>query len=237
MTERAVPVARVAHVEVPPTARYYTLGDAATARELWVVLHGYGQLAGYFVRHFAPLADGRLVVAPEALNRFYLESRAEEGPNGAPPHGRRVGATWMTREDRAAEIADYVRALDAVVAAAADGIDLARVPLVVLGFSQGATTAARWLDARARAGARPAARFVMWQGEWPNDRDLAAAAWLRETRLTIVSSPDDPFATPARVATLLETLDAHGIAHDRLTFDGGHRMDAATLALSARGTS
>ena len=236
MSERAVHDARMAHVEVPRTARYYVLGDAATAREVWVVVHGYGQLAGHFVRHFAPLAGDRLVVAPEALNRFYLESRGG-GPNGTPPHGPRVGASWMTREDREAEIADYVRALDAVVAAATAGLDLARVPLVVLGFSQGATTAARWLDARARRGAPPATRFVMWQGEWPNDRDLAAATWLRDTRLTIVSAPDDPFATPAHVAAFRAALDAHGVAHEHLTFDGGHRMDAATLALSARGTS
>ncbi|MFL5521990.1 MAG: hypothetical protein ACJ8B6_13695, partial [Gemmatimonadales bacterium] len=52
---------------VPRTARYYTLGPThGFPRELWFVCHGYGQLAGRFLRQFAPLDDGtRLIVAPE----------------------------------------------------------------------------------------------------------------------------------------------------------------------------
>jgi predicted esterase len=231
MTDEPAGGARVAHVAVARTARYYTLGDAATARELWVVLHGYGQLAGYFLRHFAPFVDQRLIVAPEALNRFYLESRDATVPNATGPvHGPRVGATWMTREDREAEIADYSAALDTVLHAASANVDLARTPLVVVGFSQGATTAARWLAARAAVGAPPPRRFVMWQGEWPTDRDLAQATWLRETRLTLVTSTDDPFITPTFVDRARRALDAHAIAHEHFTFTGGHRMDAETLA-------
>ena len=49
------------------TARYYSLGEPGPAtRQLWVVCHGYGQLAGRFLRHFEPLDDGaRVIVAPE----------------------------------------------------------------------------------------------------------------------------------------------------------------------------
>ena len=39
--------------------------DPATVRELWVVLHGYGQLASRFLAGFGTLDDGsRLIVAP-----------------------------------------------------------------------------------------------------------------------------------------------------------------------------
>jgi len=213
------------HVEVPRTARYYTVGDAAAARAAWVVLHGYGQLAGYFIRHFAPLAEGRLVVAPEALSRFYLESR--EGDAGA--HGRRIGATWMTREDRDAEMRDYVRYLDLALAAAALDVDWARTPLGVLGFSQGTATACRWLQARAARGVAPAARLVLWAGEVPPDLDLDAP-WLRATRLTIVVGDADPYATPTYVAALRERLDAHGVAYELVPFAGGHQLDGPTLA-------
>ena len=85
------------HLAVAKTARYYSLGEPGPAtRQLWFVCHGYGQLAGRFLRHFEPLDDGsRVIVAPEGLSRFYLsESPAE----------RRVGASWMTREDRLVEI-------------------------------------------------------------------------------------------------------------------------------------
>jgi hypothetical protein len=59
------------HLGVSRTARYFTLGsEPATARELWVVLHGHAQLAERFLRWFEPLVDGATrVVAPEALSR------------------------------------------------------------------------------------------------------------------------------------------------------------------------
>ena len=77
-------------------------------RELWYVLHGYGQLAAPFLDDFRAIDDGtRLIVAPEALSRFY------EGDVQARLHkDAKVGASWMTREDRDAEIADYVAYLD-----------------------------------------------------------------------------------------------------------------------------
>src|SRR5439155_5746399 len=106
--------AREPRIDVRRTARYYALGpDDHSACELWFVLHGYGQLAAQFVRLFETLDDGtRRIVAPEALNRFYLI-----GAETAPAADRPVGATWMTREDRDHEIEDYLGYLDDVAKA------------------------------------------------------------------------------------------------------------------------
>ena len=80
-------------------ARVQSLGDVAGAAELWIVLHGYGQLAADFLAPFKAIAGAdRAVLAPEALNRFYKERDSSAGHAGRP-----VGATWMTREDRDAE--------------------------------------------------------------------------------------------------------------------------------------
>jgi hypothetical protein len=52
---------------------------------VWFVCHGYGQLAAYFIRHFAFLtenAPATVVIAPEGLSRFHLSG-----------NGGRVGAT------------------------------------------------------------------------------------------------------------------------------------------------
>src|SRR5512140_2894757 len=98
------PTTAIEHaIAVPRTARYYTLGPThGFPRELWFVCHGYGQLGARFVEQFASLDDGtRLIVAPEALSRFYLDSIPERRNQQSP----RVGASWMTREDRLAEIA------------------------------------------------------------------------------------------------------------------------------------
>ena len=235
-------VPRVHHVEVPRTARYYTLGPGgAEARAVWIALHGYGQLAEYFARNFVPIVDGAagggaLVVVPEALSRFYLPA-AGGAPGGANPAAR-VGATWMTREDRLNEIGDYVRYLDRVLDAATEaaGVDLARAPLAVLGFSQGATTACRWAAHRWAAhrhadGVAPATRVVLWGGGVPHDFDLAGADGdaLRAARLTLVAGDADEFATAAVVAEQEARLDRAGIAFASMHFVGGHRLHAETL--------
>ncbi len=92
------------------TARVQCVGDLEAADEVWMVLHGFGQLASDFLLPFTAIAGPtRAIVAPEALNKFYHVS----GETGRRD-GRRVGATWMTREDRDVEIDDYVTYLDNV---------------------------------------------------------------------------------------------------------------------------
>jgi len=96
------------HFSTSRSARYFTLGTPEHAGDLWFVCHGYGQLAARFLERFHPLeAEGRCIVAPEGLSRFYLTESPTE---------RRVGASWMTREDRLHEIDDYLRYLDGVYA-------------------------------------------------------------------------------------------------------------------------
>lgn len=200
------------HLHVPRSARYFTVGPAApAAREVWFVLHGYGQLAGRFLRHFEFLAEGeRLVVAPEGLSRFYLEGGARD----------KVGASWMTREDRVTEIDDYVRYLDTLF----DEVMRERGTrggVHVLGFSQGTATSARWLmQGRARAD-----RLILWGGEVPPDLDLDRARTRWEgTRLVLVAGSTDPFITAKVLARDERRLDDHRIAYQVERFEGGHEI-------------
>ena len=90
------------HLAATRTARYFTLGGGAGVHHVWFVLHGYGQLASALLRNFEGLANpSRLIVAPEGLSRFYVDPIAS-----GPAARRRVGASWMTREDRLIEIED-----------------------------------------------------------------------------------------------------------------------------------
>jgi predicted esterase len=204
------------------SARYYTLGlEGLSAREVWFACHGYGQLAGRFLEKLRVLDDGsRVLVAPEGLSRFYLsESPAE----------RRVGACWMTREDRLAEIDDYVQYLDAVYAAVFARVDRGAVTVHALGYSQGAATVSRW----AATGTARVDRVVLWGGELPPDLDLSkepAAGRLRAGRLTFVYGRSDEFITPKVVETTKQRLMQHGIPYRELPFDGGHELSPSVLA-------
>jgi predicted esterase len=211
------------HIAIPRTARYYTLGQPGPGiAEVWFALHGYGQLAGRFVHELAPLDDGsRLIVAPEALSRFYLGEVSHR-----PASERRVGASWMTREDRLAEIDDQVRYLDAVYGEVLQGIDRSRARVCIFGYSQGAAAAARWL---ARGTAR-AERLILWGGEVPPDLDLAVG---RERftglDLTLVAGTQDQFITTKILDRETQRLDAHAIPFHLITFEGGHEIDEAVL--------
>lgn len=205
------------------TARYYTLGGAGAAtRTVWFVLHGYGQLAGDFIRFFSDLAiDDALIVAPEAMNRFYLV-----GVDKAPARYRPVGATWMTREDRESEIADYVEYLDTLfddIAASAVGAG-AQVNLV--GFSQGTATATRWVThGKARID-----RLILWGGLMPPEADLSRGpVALRGARVTLVAGTRDQYVDEAALAGERARLDAAGIPHDVIPFDGGHAISRSVF--------
>ena len=73
-------------------ARYFTAGTLGTkTRQVWIIFHGYGQLAPYFLKKFEPLATENIyIIAPEGLSRFYLSELTEQGRID-----NKVGATWM----------------------------------------------------------------------------------------------------------------------------------------------
>jgi predicted esterase len=210
------------HIPVSRTARYYTLGDpAASARELWYVLHGYAQLGARFLRRFTTLDDGsRLIVAPEALSRFYVE-RPGRSHAQAP-----IGASWMTREDRLSEIDDYIRYLDALHAQIIQPLAGWHPRITVLGFSQGAATAARWIE---RGSAR-ADRLILWGGLLPPELDLAARAdAFRSLELIVAAGDSDAHLPPSSLAEQRERLAKHGIEAREVLYSGGHEISGEAL--------
>lgn len=213
------------HLTVKRTARYCTLGDpAANATDIWIVCHGFAQLARAFIDEFRAIATaGRLIVAPEALNRFYMNR--EGGRAGA---NARVGATWMTREDRLAEIDDYVRYLDDLYGEVTHRQAGTDVRVTALGFSQGTATVARWLV----HGASKLDRVVLWAGLLPPEIDPAGAprARLASLELVLVRGTKDEMLTEEQSRAQREALDKAGISARMVQFDGGHRMDREALA-------
>lgn len=213
---------RACSLVVRRTARWRELGDeGGDLRELWYVLHGYGQLAAEFIEEFDGLAEpGRRIIAPEGLSRFYPAG-------GSGP----VGASWMTSEDREEEIADYVGFLDALHAeVSAEISDGARVTL--LGFSQGAATAARWVGL---GGLRPQ-RLILWAGGFPPDLDPGEFGASRPgLDLRFVVGERDTWITAEDREAERARLGAAGLPFHLDTFAGGHRLDAETLRELAQG--
>ena len=221
MTQDA-PLPFEGRLEVTRTARFHQTGRVSAATsQLWFACHGYRQLAGRFVHRFVGLEElGVVAVAPEALSRFYIDPTP--GRHGAQA---RVGASWMTRADRASEIADYVAYLDRL----ADNVLATRVrdgqvpKTVALGFSQGAHTVARW----AVLGRTPLDELVLWGAYLP--KDLPLDQRLARSRLTLVFGEDDPTADSALAREQDGRLEAVGIRPRRVSYPGGHRVDAEVV--------
>lgn len=204
------------------TARCAVRGPSApaAARELWIVLHGYGQLAAEFLAGFDAVDDGtRLIVAPEALSRFYDARSALERHADAT-----VGASWMTREDRLEEIEDQRHWLDLAYGHYRRAVGDA-APLTVLGFSQGVAAASRWLA----EGTAAAAHLICWGGAIAPELPLKADSPLGRTRTTLVVGDRDRFVPEEHLARERDRLDAAGFAYTIDRFEGGHRLDDAAL--------
>lgn len=205
------------HIKIEKQARYFSIGEPGKEiREIWYVFHGYGQLAKYFIRHFQAIAaDDRLIVAPEGLSRFYLNGFAG-----------RVGATWMTKEDRLNEIDDYIGYLNTLHQHITKEVNPEAVKISVLGFSQGTATACRWV----MRGNASIHHLILWAGMMPPEIDFDNDGRIfREIPLSLILGTEDPFANKEIIAKQEALLRSQQIDFKSISFKGPHSLDAETL--------
>lgn len=193
------------------TFRYATSGELSTAHTIIYVLHGYGQLSEFFIRKFTTLGEGFFVVAPEGMHRFYLN-----GTSG------RVGASWMTKEARETDIADNIHWLNEL----AQRINPDNHPRrkIILGFSQGGATAARWYY----NGKIHAHQLIMWASVFPPDLTIEEEVKMNESNGVFVLGNDDPYFQEKKDEEAFHHFQQLGFT--TFSFDGGHDLDENTLS-------
>lgn len=195
------------HITTPKTARIFTHGNLSEKTKLvWIVAHGYGFLAEYFIKKFEILNEvEHFVVVPEALNRYYAT-----GLSG------RVGASWMTNEDRENEIKDYITYLDNVY----ETLNLqTAIKIIGLGFSQGASTIARWsMNTNFRIDS-----LVFWGSSIPNDC-LKYKDKINALSPYLLVGDEDEFITEEAKLEVMKGLDNAGITFSHIFYKGGHAI-------------
>lgn len=201
---------------VTRTAHYATLGDPGPqVKKLWVVTHGYGQLAKTFVNRFTGIMDNEtLVIAPEGLSRFYWGGF--DGP---------VVASWMTREDRLDEIADFCNMLDQLYAHYVPKCH-PDVEIILLGFSQGTATLVRWIMS-----SFPKFDYLMlWAGQLPEDLDYAPhLEYFKTKKLYFAYGDEDPFISPERKLLMDQILLESKLSFQSVPYAGEHKVDRKAL--------
>ncbi len=200
-------------LKVEKTAKVETFGDPEKANNVIFVLHGYGQLVEYFIRKFKVLNQSDyFVVAPEGLHRFYLK-----GSSG------RVGASWMTKEERTSDISDYINYLNLLW----DKIDAEYTfkNKILLGFSQGGATASRWHC----LGNFKADRFVLWAAVFPPDMHQENCEAFNQSKNVLVFGNQDEYYSESSVDENYQSMLSDNLDFELLKFEGGHNIDSKTL--------
>lgn len=186
-------------------------------KEIWLLFHGYGQLAEFFIRKFQPFFDGnRLFIAPEGTNYAYLKD-----------FQGRVGANWMTRHEREKAIENNHRYLDELMESYLRKFEK-KPKIKILGFSQGAATATRW----ASRWSGQVDSLILWAGGFAHDMKLEdARGKFSQTNLKMVLGTQDELITPESIEKQEELIRSLGKSIEKITFEGGHELDTEILKM------
>jgi len=201
------------NIIVNKTATYYTLGDIQSAKTIWFVLHGYGMLAKYFIKKFNPILSNDIaIIAPEGLSKFYTEGF----------YGR-IGAAWMTKENREGEIEDYINYLNQLYNTILKDNQNSDLKINVLGFSQGGATASRWIsDKKVKLN-----NFILWSNVFPDDMDFKSFGTTFNTY--ILFGNKDEFSTDEHLKKQEEILTNASLNITIIEFEGTHDIPENVL--------
>ena len=196
---------------------FFTSHDpTGSEKEIWLILHGYGQLAEFFLRKFRPFFDAStLFVAPEGIHRSY-----REGFFG------RVGANWMTKHHRETDIINGMRYLDAVMEKVLKKYE--EIPAInVLGFSQGAATVSRWVTQSHYT----IDKMVLWGGGLAVDLDkVQLQEKAKGLHLILATGDNDPLITPERLKEHVDQVETLALRKlSNFSYNGGHELDEQLL--------
>jgi predicted esterase len=188
---------------------------AGTPRLLLVGCHGYGENAA---RHLAQLeriagAESWALVAVDALNAFY-ERRTNDVIRG-----------WMTRELREEAIEDNLVYLRAILDRVRPRFGW-RVPVVYLGFSQGAAMAWR----AAVRGGHGGSAVVALGGDLPPELVALPADHPFPPRVLLLRGERDEWYTAEKLAADRAALAGRQVAVEELLYPGGHEWTDAVRA-------
>jgi predicted esterase len=201
------------HIKFTKSGRYFTHGEMSDGKELIIALHGYGHLAAFFIKKFHQIDTSKyVIVCPEGLNRYYQ--------NGT--HGR-VGASWMTKEDRENDIQDYITFLDTLLDHLKSECSFSKITLV--GFSQGGATASRWLA----YGHHNFDRFILWATVFPPDMEKEYTSKFNESENFFVFGSEDEYYSPAIVEDHFKEIQALELNFQMINFEGKHNIHQETL--------
>lgn len=193
------------------TFRYFTIGDPNKAKRLLYVLHGYAQLAEFFIKKFDTLSEEYFIVAPEGMHRFYLS-----GNSG------RIGASWMTKEERENDIEDNINWLNQLDDELCIKYQFEK--RIIFGFSQGGATAARWFYNKKI----DAEHLIIWASVFPPDLEISDEIFFDNLERNIfLIGNNDQYYSKENQDDLIEFYKSKGFHTE--VYQGDHEIQTDIL--------
>ncbi|MEM6765470.1 MAG: hypothetical protein AAF824_13665 [Bacteroidota bacterium] len=205
-------------VTVPLQLPYATYGQLSEhTTDVWIACHGYGQLAKHFIKRFDVFSpETHFVIAPQGPSMLYMKNYSV------------VGASWLTRENREVGIQNYLDYIDTIWEQYAPSIQLGKVKIHALGFSQGVATISRWVVHKHL----PVNQLIFWAARYPNEWKRDNIQFLADkTEFVFVGGTEDEFLTDKLVQEEIERFrEELGITPKVVRFEGGHIVSREVLA-------
>ena len=200
------------NISISKKARYFQLGKISEqTKTIWFVFHGYGMLSQYFIKKFKSLENNQtVIISPEALSRFYIGENYD-----------RVGASWITKEDKLDDIDDNIAYLNSLFELTMKNINLNSINIHVLGFSQGGATACRWiLNSNIRINS-----LGLWGADIPNDclSENKREKW-RQFKTTLIIGKRDEFISDENKKEFAKLLNAYNLDYELIEYNGTHKI-------------
>jgi len=184
-------------------------------KTVWIVFHGYGQLAESFIKEFDLLHDdSTCIIAPQGLSRFYLKGFSGE-----------TGASWMCAEGREKDIKNYLLYIDAIYQQEILP-HRQHIKLMIVGFSQGTSTATRWIINNNIQ----YEKLILWGGFFAHEIDNSKVEqYFSGDNIYLVYGLDDPFIGPEVERNIHRKVKKLRVSTNIITFEGKHEIDHGTL--------
>ncbi len=183
-------------------------------KNVWFAFHGLGYLSKYFINYFSALdAEENYIIAPQAPSKYYQDRSFKH-----------VGASWLTRENTVLETQNILNYVNAIYEK-----EITReIPnLIVMGYSQGVSVAARWV-AKYKIDCD---KLILHSGGIPEELKPGDFDFLKpETEAIYIYGNRDQYITEARETE--EQLKGTKLFKERLKiemFDGIHEVNREML--------
>lgn len=189
-------------------------------KNVWIAFHGLGYLSKFFIDYFSELdPEDNYIIAPQAPSKYYQDRKFKH-----------VGASWLTRENTVIETENVLKYIDAIFKEEVSG-ELPK--LIVMGYSQGVSIAARWVANRKIQ----CDTLLLHSGGIPNELTPDDFEFLNpSTKVIYFYGNKDQYITEARKTE--EQLRGSKLFKDRLSievFEGIHEVNRDFLLKVSQG--